>query len=927
MERLMTWAMRNPRLVLIGVIFVSLAAASQLPKLQIAISPQSLIIEGDPDQVFYEDTLATFGSDRITIVYIEDPQLFASAKLAAIRQVVEAIENLPFVEKTRSLFSVPEIRVNDEFVRTDPFLQHLPVDDDDADRIRRSALKNPFVRKNLLSPDGSALAINVYLKKGDYEADPAFDAHVAEAIDQAIQPLGDILAEAYQIGLPYVRSALAQAVSEQQVKIIAAAFTVLLVVLLLVFRKPAVLIPFLTASLSVVWLLGAMAALAIPLSVLTAVVPILLVIIGSTEDVHLLAEYYHGLARGFRRRRAIRNMTHRLSLAIGLTFITSYIGFLAVGANPISLVREFGLVASSGLAINFFLTALLVPVLLGIFGEQTDHAGSRWTSALYRKTSAFITDVILSRRKSFLILGAAITLGCLYSATSLRINNSILNYLAPDSPVQERIGQLKTKLAGLYTLQIVVDGHVDGVFERAHYLGELEEIQAFVTRHPSLDHSMSFADYISMLNSAVNDTGDPELPYEDDIVETLMLFVGPDDVTEYLSEDGSRASIVVRHSVAESARLSLVLDEIGDFIASRTDPDLEVTITGESVLADNAVAYLMYGQVRSLAFIVVAIFAVVSLLFLTTKAGLIAVVVNLFPIAALFGVMGFASIPLDSATSMIAAIAVGVGIDHTMHFMVRYNRHFRGSTDRITAVSKTIRDEASPIGTATIALAAGFGTLMLSDFPPIYFFGLLSAMTMFCAFLATFVLAPILLSYVPLITLWDMLGTKVRRELSGQCPLFRGMRTLQIRRVILLGHVSRFQDGAKIMQRGEQGNAIFVLLQGKVAIETIKTDGSSNTVKVASTGDVFGLAALMCGKPRVATATAIGAAEVLALDWRRLQRIARFFPRSAFFLFKNLAAIIGERLTDQVELPTQPLINAEMTPPSPAEPGTLCDKA
>ena len=79
-----------------------------------------------------------------------------------------------------------------------------------------------------------------------------------------------------------------------------------------------------------------------------------------------------GLGRGLNRRRAVRSMAHRLGLAVGLTFITSYIGFLAVGANPISLVREFGLVASTGLAINFFLTALLVPVLLGIFGEQTN---------------------------------------------------------------------------------------------------------------------------------------------------------------------------------------------------------------------------------------------------------------------------------------------------------------------------------------------------------------------------------------------------------------------------------------------------------------------------------------------------------------------------------------------------------------------------
>jgi CRP/FNR family cyclic AMP-dependent transcriptional regulator len=150
------------------------------------------------------------------------------------------------------------------------------------------------------------------------------------------------------------------------------------------------------------------------------------------------------------------------------------------------------------------------------------------------------------------------------------------------------------------------------------------------------------------------------------------------------------------------------------------------------------------------------------------------------------------------------------------------------------------------------------------------------------------------------------------------------MRILQIRRVILLGKVSLFHDGAKIMQQGEVGDAIFILLRGKVAVETVKTDGSADAVKIASTGDVFGLAALMCGKPRVATATAIGEAEVLALDWGRLQRIARFFPRSAYFLFKNLSAIMGERLANYVELPQEdpelPLTETEI--PAEARQGT-----
>jgi CRP-like cAMP-binding protein len=113
------------------------------------------------------------------------------------------------------------------------------------------------------------------------------------------------------------------------------------------------------------------------------------------------------------------------------------------------------------------------------------------------------------------------------------------------------------------------------------------------------------------------------------------------------------------------------------------------------------------------------------------------------------------------------------------------------------------------------------------------------------------------------------------------------------------------------MQRGENGSAIFVLLNGSVLIETIKADGAAYTLKVVSTGEIFGLAALMCGKPRVATATALAGAEVLVLDWERLQRIARLYPRSAYLLFKNLSAIMGERLANQAAFPEPQLPSSE----------------
>jgi hypothetical protein len=216
MERLMIWALRHRSLVLLLVAIISVLAVVQLPQLTVSISPQSLIIEGDTSQRFYEDTLQTFGSDRITIIYLSDPNLFEPEKLDAIHDVVDAIELLPFVARTRSIFNIPDLQVDQEVVSTQPFLSNLPQDKEEAREIVHRAFRNPFIQRNLLAGDGRSMAINVYLQNDVGEKDPAFDTHVAHAISHAIAPLNDTLEEAYQIGLPYVRTAIADTVSEEQ---------------------------------------------------------------------------------------------------------------------------------------------------------------------------------------------------------------------------------------------------------------------------------------------------------------------------------------------------------------------------------------------------------------------------------------------------------------------------------------------------------------------------------------------------------------------------------------------------------------------------------------------------------------------------------------------------------------------------------------
>jgi len=905
MKRFLVLAAKHPWIVLFLLVAISIAAVSQLPKVKVDVSPQSLAIQGDPAREFYERSVATFGTDDITVILIRDDSLFELSKLEVIGQAVASLEALPFVSRTESLFSVPNLKTVDELVKTDPYLHELPRNELQAEQIRQEALRNPFVRNNLLSEDGTTMAVNIYLD--DKERYPGFDAVASAAIEAVLAGAKVQVQEVFQIGLPYIRTQVKEQIEIDQKTIIPLAVVVLFITLVVTLRRlNGAIIPLLTSGLSVLWTLGLMAALEISVNMMTAIVPVLLIIIGSTEDIHLISEYYEGILAGRRRQTAIRHMARRMGLTVFLTFLTSYLGFLSIGVNPIDILREFGLIASTGLAFNFLITVSLIPVYLRYLGDRRAPFGYRKSGSLRNRIVSWVSHAVITRKPVIVITTGLVALIAAYGSLSIRIDNSLLNYFDPDSAVRQRTLTLHEELSGIQTFSIVVNGHLEGTFERVRYLKEIEKIQAYLDAQTAFDFNVSFADYISLLHSAVNDTGEIELPMEDDVVRALTIFVKPESVKHYVSEDYSQASIVIRNNIGASETLNKALSQLDTFLRQEVDSALEVTITGELILHSRAADYMAEGQAKSLGLMVLVILIVISVLFVNVRAGLLATLPNLFPVLVLFGVMGYADIPLDSGTAMIAVIALGICVDNTMHFMVRYHRELAHHRDETKAIEETIRVEVVPVTTASVALALGLGVLTFSHFLPIVYFGALSAMVIAVAFYADFFLTPILLSTTRLVTLWDLLSVRWRRELVDNCALFRGMRRGQIRRILLHGEIRTYPAASVIMQSGESGQEIFVLLSGRAEVSSVAQDSSIERHPTLFTGHVFGLMGLVCGRPRLATAVTLEETTLLTLDWERLQRISRFYPRIAAQLFKNLATLISDRFAETVHATTEP---------------------
>ena len=901
MKRLIEYSAAHYAAVLILIAVVTAVTGFYLPRLEIDVSPEGLMISDTPEREYYESVLQQYGTDHITIVVIKDEFIQSPEQLAKIKRIVDKIASFEFVLRVESLFSVQRVWVDHDNVMSNPYLEPLPESIEKSASIMEQAMKNPFVAGNLLSEEGNALALNIYLD--DISLAENLDAYITHSIENVLHRYEADFEEIYQIGLPYVRSTLEQQVIKEQIRYIPQAMLVLIVVLLLILRNfNAGILPLVTSLVSIIWLLGLMAMIGIPLTLVTAIVPILLIIIGSTEDVHLVSEYLLAKKEGKSRAEAVTAMASRKGFASLMTFITSWFGFASVVVNPLEVLREFSIVASSGLLFNYLITMMLVPAWLCVFGSRKSRSLETGRAImLFRPLLDAVCHIVHERKGITLALVGMVSVIFLYGAAHIRLNNNIMAYFGDSSPIKVRANDIARNLAGIESFMVVLDAGIEDTFLNAKYLRQLHELTAYIEQSADFDKATSFADHISIMNSAVNETSSIELPEDNFVISELSIFVNFDDVKQYIDPDFSRAVVHVRHSIGSSYEFKQALGRLDDFIKQNVDEAIKVVITGESVLINDAADSMAFAQAMSLLLILFIIFVAISLIFVNIHAGLLSILPNIFPVIVMFGVMGYAGIPLDTGTAMIAVIAIGVIIDDTMHFMVRYNHELKNIYDEDNAISLTIEAEALPIISTSLALALGFVVMMQSSFLPVMYFGALSAIVIIVALIAEFTLTPILLSTVRLVTLWDMLSLQLKDQLLKNCKLFDGMREWQVRKLILLSRLHRYNSGDYIMRAGEPATEMYILLDGRVEI-TISDENSERVVKESpEQGRLFGMMRVGDDKVRGTSAVATKDSEVLVISWDSIERVARFYPRISSLFFKNLSRILGHRLLQEFQ--------------------------
>jgi predicted RND superfamily exporter protein len=542
--------------------------------------------------------------------------------------------------------------------------------------------------------------------------------------------------------------------------------------------------------------------------------------VGTAYCLHILAEHRSVLDQSESARDAVIRTFAATTFPTVLAVFTTIIGLNSLFFNRITAIKEFALIACIGMTAYLVVVLTLLPIGLSTIKPRPERQDRPEPSTTpIRKVIDWIIAVDLHHHKAALIILGGVVLVCFLGMLRLKVETNPVGYFKADTEVSRNFHDIYQHLSGSFPLNVVLSAEED-FFENPEHLALIETVQNFIADQEGVDKTISFADYMKLVNYATN-RFEPEqykLPTEGFEVRMLVnsyrSMLGADMLTAFMDPTFSKANILLLTHISSSGDILALRDHITNYAGAHLPEEVSLQVTGFGVVISASSQQLTIGQVKSLSITMVVIFGIMLVLFLSYKVGLVAIIPNFFPIVVNFGIMGWLGIELSMATSLIASVAIGLAVDDTIHYMVRFNREFRIDLNEKRALETTLSHIGRPIIYTTVTIGIGFSILMFSSFSPTAVFGAMMVITMFAALVGDLILLPILMQRVEVVTLWDLVRLRMGEDPEIGIPLFNGLTRTEVHSIIIAGTIRTIAPGEALFFKGEHSETMYAVIDG-----------------------------------------------------------------------------------------------------------------
>ena len=711
--------------------------------------------DSDPDMIYYNEFKDTFGEDgNVFAIGLKDSSIFELNNFIQYQNLIDNVKGIEGVKGALGLSTLQILKKNTknknfEFI---PIFKTIPKSQNDLDSLLKLISKQNFYKDKIFNKQG-AITLLITIDKKILNSNKR-DVLMKSLIDDGNNFQEKTKIKLHYAGLPYSRYTIATNVKDELTYLLVASLVVTAVILFIFFRSlDAVVIPVFIIGIVVVWIFGTLALLGYKITLLSGLLPPLIVVIGIPNCVYMINYYHYSFKNLSDQRDAFRNVIKTIGLITFITNLTTAVGFLVLSTTDIKILTEFGIIAGINVVATFFVSIFLLPTVYLYLPSpkksQTNYLNYRFINYLI---SLFIS-ISYNHRKSVFLIFTVFFLASIYGLTKIKSVSYIVDDVPSESSLMKDLKFFEKNFSGVMPLEIVVDTKMKRGVQNINTLKKVDNLEKFLSDKDYVSSPISIVSFVKASRQAYYNNNPFYYSMPNNRDKNFILRYIADGYQNNISEDNISKSFV--DSVGQKIRISLNIADLGslklDSIVNNvfkpkidelfSNSKSEVILTGTTLTFIKGINFLIENLLQSmlLAFLIISL--IMSALFKNIKMVIISLIPNIIPLLIAGGIMGFLSIPLKPSSALVFSIVFGISVDYSIHFLAKFkNELTRNSLS--DSILLTINQTGKSMIFTSFILFFGFIIFAFSNFGGTIVLGVLTSIILFVAMITNLTLLP-----------------------------------------------------------------------------------------------------------------------------------------------------------------------------------------
>ncbi len=712
----------------------------------------------DPSMIYFDNFQKTFGEDaNMLAIGMQDSSVYELSNFLALAEFGKEVKKLEGITGVISLPQMVYLTRNTEAKRfdTEPLFEPMPDTQEALDSLLQKARDLKFYEGKLLNPENGATVMLVSF-------DPVYlNSENRTGITDNIIALGEKFKEQsgvqlHYAGLPYVRSIMVSKVRKEMNLFLLCSLGITALILFLFFRSfSPVIYPLIMIGMVVIWTVGTLVILGYKITMLTGLLPPVLVVIGIPNSIYLLNKYHQEFALHGNQRNALIKVIQKIGVVTLITNTTTATGFFVLTFTKISALQEFGITASINIFATFVISIIFIPAVFSYLPpprtRQIRHLDFTPTLVILKVFQTLISKHRMAIYAVSLVLVAV----ALFGAFKLKAVTYMVDDLPENSDIRVDLAFFEDNFKGVMPLEVVVDtGRKKGIRKRSN-IQQVEKLENYLASLPEVTTPVSMVSLYKSANQAYfGSVSDYKLPSRRE-EPYIMRYLSNQSESEsnlansFVDTTGQFMRISMKVADLGSEKLdSLINQEIRPAIDSiLAGTEMTADVTGTTWIFVQGNDYLIKNLRNSMLIAFVLIAIIMGTLFGNVRIIIISLIPNMIPLIITAGLMGYLGIPLKPSTALVFSIAFGISVDDSIHFLAKYRQELLVHKFNIVkAVEVSLKETGTSMIYTSIVLFCGFVIFAASDFGGTVALGALTSTTLLVAMITNLILLPALLS-------------------------------------------------------------------------------------------------------------------------------------------------------------------------------------